>query len=800
MVKIKHLLVMLIVAVTSACSGQEEDASLAQPATPETVYVNGRVYTQDKDLPWAQALITHGDKIVFVGSTQDALHYAAGDSKLVDLQGQFVMPGIIDAHTHPGLIGIWADLSGLEAPAGENETPVETDRMPSKPKEATLAWLQQYVDDHPYILIISQAAWDVAAYLPHGPHKRDLDGISRTKPILLYDNSGHSSWVNSAFLRLLGIDRNTPDVSKNLSHFVRDENGEPTGWVKEFALMPYMGASLVPDADELKDRLLQYLNYMSSKGITTLWDAGNFSMDDAVYQAVHDIAREGNLPVRWEGSYHIWAPEQIETATESLHRLRRKYGHGKLQFNTIKIHYDGMQDILTAGMLEPYITDPDNDGGVLFTMQRLSSFLQELDGQGIDLHLHAAGDRATRNILDAVERARAALGRPLRIEVTISHLFSVADPDIKRFRELNVHANFTPHWFGGTTYGDAREINVGPERASRSQVVGHFMQHKVNVSLSSDVVYNPRRVSPFIGIETSITRRAINSADAAILPPLDARISLEQALAGYTINGAAQLGLEGKIGAIKTGMLADFIVLPHNPFETDVERIHRIRPSATIVAGELRSGSLGDRKVPDRPEETSGPTSTTGTVRQNGIPLALADSGGPRQNFQIATPVVAEPVVVAVKGDGSRTGSYTKAHLVPSRLDNPGPGSFQSGLGVISGWACEADEVMIEINGREWLGAYGTERTDTIAVCGDTDNGFGLLFDWNLLGDGEHEVVAYVDGDEFGRATVQVTTLGEEFLQGATGECVVRDFPLAGETTTLEWQQSSQNFVIVAVE
>ena len=107
---------------------------------------------------------------------------------------------------------------------------------------------------------------------------------------------------------------------------------------------------------------------------------------------------------------------------------------------------------------------------------------------------------------------------------------------------------------------------------------------------------------------------------------------------------------------------------------------------------------------------------------------------------------------------------------------------------------------MIEINGREWLGAYGTERTDTIAVCGDTDNGFGLLFNWNLLGDGEHEVVAYVDGDEFGRATVQVTTLGEEFLQGATGECVVRDFPLAGETTTLEWQQSSQNFVIVAVE
>ena len=309
--------------------------------------------------------------------------------------------------------------------------------------------------------------WDVATYLPHGPHKRDLDDISRLRPIMLNDNSGHSVWVNSAFLRLFGIDADTPDLSRNLSHFVRDENGEPTGWVKEFSLLPYFGDRFVPDADELKERLLKYLNYMSSRGITTLWDAGNFNMDDAVYQAAHDIAREGNLPLRWEGSHHIWAPEQIETAVESLVRLREKYAHGKLQFNSIKIHYDGLQDILTAAMLEPYVTDPDNYGGVLFTTERLSGFMQELDAHRIDLHMHASGDRATGNILDAVKEARDALGRPLGIEVTISHLFSVADSDVARFQELGVHANFTPHWFGGTAYGDAREINVGPERAGR---------------------------------------------------------------------------------------------------------------------------------------------------------------------------------------------------------------------------------------------------------------------------------------------------------------------------------------------
>ena len=133
-------------------------------------------------------------------------------------------------------------------------------------------------------------------------------------------------------------------------------------------------------------------------------------------------------------------------------------------------------------------------------------------------------------------------------------------------------------------------------------------------------------------------------------------------------------------------------------------------------------------------------------------------------------------------------------------LENPGPNSFQSGIGVLSGWACEGTEVIIELNGQPQPAAYGTERLDTLEMCGDTANGFGLLFNWNLLGEGEHEVVAVVDGEELGRATVRVTTLGAEFVLGAEGECVVKDFPMPGETVTLEWQQNSQNFVITDVE
>ena len=133
-------------------------------------------------------------------------------------------------------------------------------------------------------------------------------------------------------------------------------------------------------------------------------------------------------------------------------------------------------------------------------------------------------------------------------------------------------------------------------------------------------------------------------------------------------------------------------------------------------------------------------------------------------------------------------------------LENPMPNSFQSGIGGISGWVCAADTVEIEINGTAHMAGYGTDRADTEERCGDRDNGFGLLFNWNLLGDGAHTVVARADGVELGRATVQVTTLGMEFVEDAAGMCMVEDFPTMGESVTLTWQEPSQSFVITSHE
>ena len=195
--------------------------------------------------------------------------------------------------------------------------------------------------------------------------------------------------------------------------------------------------------------------------------------------------------------------------------------------------------------------------------------------------------------------------------------------------------------------------------------------------------------------------------------------------------------------------------------------------------------------------ETTGGTDTVGTVSQADEELAMADSGGARRNFRLSVRVDAGSVLVAVAGNGTRTGAYTlETTLLVGYLENPGAGSFQSGIGVLSGWVCEGDEVVIELNGVPQPAAYGTARLDTQTVCGDTDNGFGLLFNWNLLGDGAHTVVALVDGVELSRTTVTVTTLGEEFVRDVAGECKGANFPKPGETVTLVWQETSQNFVV----
>ena len=272
---------------------------------------------------------------------------------------------------------------------------------------------------------------------------------------------------------------------------------------------------------------------------------------------------------------------------------------------------------------------------------------------------------------------------------------------------------------------------------------------------------------------------------------------------GGGVNGGSDGGSSRGGGGGGGGRTASRDRHGNTPATASTVRLGAAAPWRSETAGEINTVRDRDYFTLTVPQagilvvETTGATDTVGTVWQAGEELGTATSGGTRRNFRLRVPVAAGPVVIAVAGNRGQTGRYTlRTQLIVGFLENPAPASFQSGIGVISGWVCAAEAVEIALNGQRQPAAIGTARADTTPVCGHSATGFGLLFNWNLLGDGEHEVVAFVDDIELARATVTVTTLGAEIVEDAVGTCAVQGFPSVGETVTLQWQASSQNFVI----
>jgi len=568
---LKHPTILSLILVSSI--------AIHSAFAAEHVYTNGRIYTANSEQPWAEAILVKDEKILYVGTNEDALQRARRRTTRTDLDGKFVMPGIIDTHTHPGLIAaLWEETADIT--------------LPQTSHEELLAFLREYAKDAKGFLI-TLGEWNVEHYLPDGPHKSDLDAIFPDKPVALFDNSGHTTWLNSRALALFNITRDTPDLSENISEFVRDKDGELTGWVKEFALIPYVGDMTLPTRDQMKAALMTFVDFLSAHGVTSLMDAGSLSWHNQVYDIVAELEREGTLPVRYEGSYHIYDPNQLDGAVKAVRDLRKQFAGDLLTFNTVKIHYDGVLEVNTAGQLDPYHNEPDSHGGILIPTERLTRFILELEKNQIDLHLHSVGDRATRSALDAVEQAKNDATGPLTINISLSHLEQVHDADIPRFAELNVSANFTPHWFGG--YFKGADQAIGPERNQYSQRAKTFVNRGARVTFSSDVTVLPEhtRANPFFGMQIGVTRQNVEAGpDAPVFGLASERLAIEDLLVGYSRNAAAQLGRDVDLGTLEAGKLADFIVLDRDPTQVDDYQIHEIKPVATVLGGMIVHGNL----------------------------------------------------------------------------------------------------------------------------------------------------------------------------------------------------------------
>jgi predicted amidohydrolase YtcJ len=453
--------------------------------------------------------------------------------------------------------------------------------------------LLAYANEHPDKEFIVGGRWPTSMFGEEGPNRLELDAVIPDRPVILKDTSGHAQWLNTKALEVLGIDKNTPDPIPGLSYLYRDADGNPTGWILERAVDTQLKAAGIGDRIS-PDSLAAFLDSLAELGVTAVFDGG-YSSGDYAYQAAAELERDGRMPLRYEGSYRVETADQLDGAAAELKRLREEFGGDRVKFNTIKVMFDGVSEIRTSAVLEPFLGEGGGRGKTLVDATRLSDFILELHAEQIDLHLHTVADRAIRVALDAVEMARAEVGGPLDARVTFCHLELIDDADFDRFYELDIFANFTPQWHGGHIQG--AELTLGQERYDRMFRVQPLLDRNVAVTFSSDITdarrWRANRASPFFGMQIGHTRLEPEfGARATVRPPLDERLDLEDLVRGYTINGAAQLGMADEAGSIEVGKLGNLVVLDRNLFETLPNSISSIRPTAVLMEGELVSGSL----------------------------------------------------------------------------------------------------------------------------------------------------------------------------------------------------------------
>ena len=551
------------------------------------IYKNGRIYTSDIDNPWADTVIVEDGVFTFVGKEADlgAADVAENGkvSEVYDLSGRFVIPGLIDAHTHIGLSVIMGE---------DDEMPV----WDCQSKQEVLDKLRTYVRKHPFRLYYSMFFGQAEALGSEGLNRHEIDKVVKHRPVVLIDKECHSAWLNSGALKHLGIKEETQDLASGYSYYERDKNGKLTGCLKEMTMLPILEMNEKKSDKEMKKGILKIMNYLLERGVTTVYDAGNYLDEESNYRLLAEMDRNGELPLRYEATHIIDIPSKAENAIEEFKRLKGLYETEHMHFKTIKIMFDGTHRAHTAKLVEPY-NDADTVGGTMLSFEDLYRLLKKLNHEKIDFHAHTVGEGASRMILDCIEQIKKE--ESFDIIVTLAHLESQRDEDIPRFKELGVVADYSPHWHGGNDYAgmEATSKLLGEKRAHNLFRAKTMIKSGAIVTFSSDEVTLSLldRWNPYLGIEIGHTRQEVNDGgrNAEIFPPEEERLSIEDLIKGYTINAAYALRLDDEIGSIQTGKSGDMVILGDNLFEMDPYKIHEVIPEAVIVRGDTVKGSIG---------------------------------------------------------------------------------------------------------------------------------------------------------------------------------------------------------------
>lgn len=570
-VKVRHPLNWLIVAFLFALGAAAlvPFHAAAKTAIADVVVVHGRVYTGDSRKSWAQAIAIAGENIIAVGSDAEIAAYRGLKTAAIDARGRVVLPGFTDSHIHflEGSLSLdEPDLNGAASPAAIDQL------------------LRKYANDYPGKDWVFGQGWSYDTFGPSAlPDKALLDSIFPDRPVYLESFDSHTGWVNSKALALAGISRNSLDPPGG--KIVRDaKSGEPTGALVEDARHLVKSLVPMPSAEQKLAAFRKGLALAAQNGLVRVHAAGeppDTFGDFYDVDLLDQLRREGRLTARFYISKDIQPPVLTAADLAALEQARKKYNDNWISVGAAKFFLDGVIEDHAAAMLAPYSDDAGNSGSTQWRPEDYSRAVLELDRRGFQIFTHAIGDRAVRITLDAYEQAKQQNGTS-DARHRIEHIELVSPVDIPRFTSLGVIASMQPlHAYPEAGVWNRR---VGADREKYAFAWNSLEKAGVHLAFGSD--WEVVTMNPWPGVQTAVTRQDDKGLPADGWIP-EQRITVAQAIAGYT-TGAAYAGhRESTEGSLEAGKLADLIILSQNPFEVDPHELSKTRLLLTMVGGRV---------------------------------------------------------------------------------------------------------------------------------------------------------------------------------------------------------------------
>ena len=525
------------------------------PPSADTIILNARVFTSDPANPQAKAVAIHGNRIVYVGTSQGAEKYNGNSTRVIDGKGHTLTPGFIDSHVHLLSGATWMGYAQLQEVRNKKQL-----------KQVLLEFADQNKTS-PWVLGRG-IRYDIVST------RQELDEILPDRPIYIGAYDGHTAWANTTALEMAGIfHEDKREMTNGL--IVRETDGQATGELREDdAMQAVLDCVPQPDANRKRELLKLAIQKFNAAGITSVHNMNGDMQELMAYAALEDT---GEMNLRVYVPYHVKpdATEEMLSEAAQMAAVKMDYVRG----GAAKFFMDGVWESGTAFSVHPYADEPAVEAQPIFSLEHFTHMAALCDRMGLQIAVHCCGDGAVRQALDGFEAIRTQNG-PRDSRHRIEHIEVCQPEDMPRFKELGVIASMQtshaplsreedPVWTGQT----------GPQRWPYAFPWRSLKQAGTHLALGSDWTVAP--FDPILNMYAALNRRKYDESNP------DQRLTLEECLIGYTRDAAYTEFMEHQKGQIKEGYLADLVLFSHDLFELKPEEIRSARVEMTMIDGRI---------------------------------------------------------------------------------------------------------------------------------------------------------------------------------------------------------------------